>query len=525
MADTKHSSNSNTAGLPWQRLSPAAIAFFIVGSVAGLIKGVLEAVAWGAAAYTFIDSRLVSLSTIIPIILLVLIARPVLQYLTFRFRFTENAFQVKSGIVSRKRLTLSFDRIQSTNIIEPFYFRPFRLVNLMLESAGSSDEEVVLPGITAAQAKAIKQQILLGRQKEGSQAPAQENARKNLKDYRDQAIDSALTHDEDTQVLVHRPIPELIKYGISNNRALAALGVISAAFWQLDDSIIFSGARNIFETIIGVLPDSVFILSIFGFLLSLLGLLIFGLLSSLGAIIRHYNYTLYTGSDRFTRAEGLIEKKESHVARTKIQSLRLSQPAVAMLLKRFHGTIKQVKHSRNSNQKSDANIIIPSLTGELAEQVSSDILSASGLPDLPLNSIHADYRWKTMAVEFGVPSLVAAVVLNLIFGSIGLVALTIPFLALPAIELRRRRFGYQMTDDHMVIRHGFIGTDLTLFDLHKIQSVRIIQSPGHRRSKLATIRFNLAGTRTYLPFIPLEMAEHIRETCLHAAETNVKSWM
>ena len=42
------------------------------------------------------------------------------------------------------QIDLDFSRVQNVLIINPFYFRPLGLVSLTIESAGSSDEEVVL---------------------------------------------------------------------------------------------------------------------------------------------------------------------------------------------------------------------------------------------------------------------------------------------------------------------------------------------------------------------------------------------
>lgn len=512
---------SDASGQDWQKLSPAAILFFIVGSIAGFVKSIFEAIAWGAAAYTFVSDRFLSLPFLIPVVLLLFVVRPIARYLTFRFKVTDTAFLVKSGILSRKRLTLSFDRIQSTNISEPFYFRPLGLVNLSLESAGSSDEEVTLPGITAEQARAVKRQIL----GTSDTASIGHEPTEVGQSYAERLINSTLEDDDSSRLITHRPIPELIRYGISNNRALAILGILSAAFWQLDDTIFEVMFEKAMDGALAFVPSGALYTGLLVATLVVIGGLLFALISSLGAVVQHYNYTLRAEADRLTRSEGLFEKKETHISRTKIQFVRFSQPLLAMLLARWHGSVRQVGHAKKNAGNSDTTLIVPSLTEDLLEKVSFDIFEHRGLTQVPFIGIHRHYLWKTVIGDFGIPTAIATISLTINLGQIGLLGLLFPVLTIPFVELRRRRYGYQMTDTHMVLRSGFIGSTKAIFALHKVQSVAISRSPGHRRAKLASVRFNLAGSHLTLPYIPLETAEHIREACLYAAESNKRSWM
>lgn len=515
------SETANETEQAWQKLSPAAILFFIVGSIAGFVKSIFEAIAWGAAAYTFVSDRFLSLPFLIPIVLLLFVVRPIARYLTFRFKVTDSAFLVKSGILSRKRLTLSFERIQSTNVSEPFYYRPFGLVNLSLESAGSSDEEVVLPGITAQQARAVKRQIL-GASNDTAVSP---HTHTSSQTYAERLIKSTIEDDASSRLITHRPVPELIRYGISNNRALAILGLLSAGFWQLDDTIFEVMFERVMDSALAFVPSGALYTGLLVVTLVGMGSLLFALISSLGAIIQHYNYTLRAGPERLTRSEGLFEKKETHISRTKIQLVRFSQPLLAVLLARWHGSVRQVGHAKKDGGKRDTTLVVPSLTEDLMDDVCSDIFGEKGLTKVPFLGIHRHYLWKTVIGDFGIPAAIATASLTINLGPIGLLCLFVPVLAIPFVELRRRRYGYQMTDTHMVLRSGFVGSSKAIFALHKVQSVSIIRSPGHRRAKLASVRFNLAGSHITLPYIPFEVAEDIRDACLHAAETHQSSWM
>ena len=81
-----------------------------------------------------------------------------------RFRYQLGwTLEVRRGIFEVAQIDLDFSRVQNVSIINPFYFRPLGLVSLTIESAGSSDEEVVLAALRDDHAEHIRQAIAQSR--------------------------------------------------------------------------------------------------------------------------------------------------------------------------------------------------------------------------------------------------------------------------------------------------------------------------------------------------------------------------
>ena len=143
----------NTA---WRRVSPISICYFLIANIQHSLN--LWPVLAGALTNQHARTWLMNYGVLV--IALVLLAFAFLSYWFFRYQFDAEKIQIRSGIFQKKRLILYWDRVQEANLEQAIYFRPFSLWTLRLESAGSSKEEIALPGINENLALLIKQQVL-----------------------------------------------------------------------------------------------------------------------------------------------------------------------------------------------------------------------------------------------------------------------------------------------------------------------------------------------------------------------------
>lgn len=146
-----------TAKPEWRRVSPVATVYFAVKTLQQLFD------LWPVLIPALAGSERVRelLWQIgLPLGFIALLLGLVLQYWCFSYRTEPGRISLRSGVFKRKRLTLEFERVQQADISHPFYFRPFRLATLGLESAGSEWQEVDIPGIPVALAEALRRQVL-----------------------------------------------------------------------------------------------------------------------------------------------------------------------------------------------------------------------------------------------------------------------------------------------------------------------------------------------------------------------------
>jgi len=503
----------------WNRLAPAAIIHFIVKFVVGFAKNGIQNVAYlgGIAIFTG-DSRWLILGAIAAGASVTLLLSGILSYLNFQFRLDGQTFLINRGVFNKKRLTLSFDRIQNVVIKEPFYFRPFGLVALALESAGSSDEEVSLAGIPTPLAQDIRRAVLERRDNTQAHArPEQETASDG-----DPAAPAA-----EEELLLEQPISELARYGLSNNSIWVVAGVAIGAIFQQFEAWGKEADAFIETSIIPITGDDATVLGLLvaAGLLAVVALLT--LFSVLGAIVVFYKFRLAYADGRYHRTTGLFERLETSVPETKVQSLQINQPWPALLLGRWHLVMKQVGFGTANNpaQNRKSNFIIPSVEPPFYQALANRLFGAVSWQDMHLRPIARFYIWKTVFYWFLLPSMMAAITLAANKQPLGLLTLLIPVLTTPFVMLRHNRYGYWSDGKVAVVKHGFVGSRTSAFPFHKAQTVTLTQSPSQRRRRLATLKVQLAGQTLTIPYMPVADAQAWRDRILYEVETTQKPWM
>jgi putative membrane protein len=500
----------------WQRLSPASIIYFALKSVSLMVKNGIQAlVPIGAAIAAFSDFRWTAFVLVVICGAALMLAFAVLSYFKFRFRIEKSAFLIRSGVFNRKRLTLSFNRIQNVALKEPIYFRPFNIIVLILESAGSSDEEVSLAGIPRPLAEAIRRQILAVKTDESGITERQN----------DEALDEINTQ-KTSEPLLQLPISELVRYGLSSSSIWVFAGIFAGFISQLDplwNSGLVDKLFNYYGDIVGV---GVIALVLGSTLLVFLFLLLIATASILGSIIVNYQYTLSYADGRYHRTRGLFERQETSIPTPKIQSLTLSQPIIARLFERFHIVVGQVGFKgKNNNKAQRQKFIIPSATAKFNEMLVKHIYPASSILSEPLKPIHKAFIKRRFLYSLSLPLLVTTISTGVNFGWWSITPLLVPFTALPFIFLQWRWYGFATDGDHGLVRTGLLGHRMTLFPFYKVQTVEVTQSPGQRRDKHATLKIKLAGQSVTIPYIDKSTADEWREIILMKVETSKNAWM
>jgi putative membrane protein len=502
----------------WRRLAPAAIIHFIVQFFVQLLKqGIQGLLPLAAVLFTAGEDRWVVISAIAIGGAVVLLAGAVLSYLKFKFRLSGETFLIHKGVFKRKRLSLGYDRIQNVVIKQPVYFRPFNLVVLVIESAGSSGEEVSLAGIPRSLAEEIRTAVF-ARRKEAKESAAATQ----------EATSEPQSVEDDVQEIIRQPVPELIRYGLSNNQVWVFAGVVTGAMAQIEweDLWFYEQIEKVGNEIAAFGQTGALIIGISGVLAIFLLLLTF---SAIGAIIIYFDYHLTRAGGRFHRTKGLFEKQESSLPEGKIQALVMRQAWPAKLLKRFHLELKQVGFSgmgADGNVHTNQNkFLVPSVTRSFAGDFSKILYPDFDWNEQHLKAIDPSFTRKVVLWIMLPIAALPTTSLSIIFAPQFLGLLLVPFLLWPFVALRRRRYGYLRTNTHGLLRSGFVGHKLTAFPFYKVQTVQLWQSPGQRRKRLATLTIKLAGTSCTIPYMPLAEAEAWRDRILFEIERSNRTWM
>src|SRR5690606_39014988 len=144
--------------LTWQRTPLLTIGFFIAKEVRHLIRNITNLLPVLAVIF-------VSNSAWLPYAVgggyvAFIIISAILNHHFFLYALADDAVHLRTGVFGKKSLTLKYERIQQAEIDQSWYFRPFGLVILRVDSAGSAGKEVEIPGLSIDAAQQLRQRML-----------------------------------------------------------------------------------------------------------------------------------------------------------------------------------------------------------------------------------------------------------------------------------------------------------------------------------------------------------------------------
>lgn len=491
----------------WHRLSLVSIAYFIIKFTISFIKNAIQSIIPGVAAISFFaDNKALWFSVALPAILLIIATYSFLYYWYFKFKTHEGEILIHRGVFQKELLNLEFGRIQNVNIIRPFYFAPFKVVNCIVESAGSKAAEIELPGVKEAFALDTRSKVFKAEKPEEEKEVEQGEAA--------EAADSSMT----CQKLSNK---EMAKSGLTSYFAFVALAALAPFFDRIFSFLfehVFSGIIAPYESI-PILKALVIAVLIFATAFFFLLALIAG--SVVGALIRYYNYELHDNDDRLVRLTGLFERKSTTLKKSKVQAIVITQNLAARLLGRVRLQYRQVGVSNET--KSDSNVQIPILkpdeTGKFASIVFPDC------PQPSFTKINRSYVRRVFLYFWAIPLTIIVSIPSILISKLFLVGFVLLVPALLAVMLRYRRYGYWFNDEYGAIREGFIGNKTTIFPIRKTQTVRIVQSRGQRLRNLGNLTIQLGSGPVTIPYLPMAKLSEIVDKTLYKTECSSEPWM
>ncbi len=494
----------------WQRLSPVSVIFYIGRLIRIFLKDGLTNLLPALLLILSSDNKgnmviyiAIGVSTLMSV-------SAVLQYLFFRYRINGNELLIDEGVFKRKHRVINFERIQNINIAQPFYFRPFGLVSLMIETAGAKGDEGNLAGISTALADQIRDQILHHQNQLKEQGITPQTTSEDVS-LPQQAITSVSTAD-------------LIRYGIANNSIFWLVAVTATFYSQFKKAISESLSAEQIQLISDWFGDTVASQLAMSTMLITAIIMVLMLISIAGAIVKFHHYQLTLNEDTLKRKSGLINTHEESLNLSKIQAISRRSNFISAFLQRENLICRQTSGSGSGAGKRANNFLVPARTSQQCEQIIA-IVDPNSPKHILTSPISRRYIIKTWCLKALLPVLLLSSILIYLsnigwFAVIGLIA---P-LFYPLVVKRWSRYRFGLTDHYGYIARGFIGNRRVLFPLFKVQRVVLKQSPLQRRSNLATLVIYLASERLTIPYMPIELAHHWYDLIYYRTETDPRPW-
>jgi len=484
------SSKSPGAKAEWRRVSPVAVCYFLIQNAQHALN--FWPLLVGALANQ--NSRIWLFSVGIPILVLVVLGFAFLSYWFFRFQFDNEKIQIRSGIFHKRRLVVNFDRVQEANLEQAIYFRPFSLWTLRLESAGSTKEEIALPGIGEALATEIKQRVLSN--KITIKSAAQETV-ENSVDYK-----------------IKHSVLDLIRYGLMHNTLVYLVAILVPLLSQNDALLHVFG--NLVENLglrqwaINYFSEhSLWIDVILAMLLLAVFLSVMYSLSILLAIIKYWNYTLNFQGERLQYEAGLFNRVACGFRKHKLQTVIIKQSFIASLLKRYSLEIRQTNEVQVKQGMPMQGFIIPVLNQSQLEKIMTllEIDQPQWQRTLPVQIF-----WRTLFVG-GILTAITAIATTLNENISALwIALPMPLIALWCWKYWHSTF-YSLTKNGFAIRRGLLGYSISYIPQIKVQKLQLSQSFFGR--------FNQCGSLVIWSGATRESISYVEEVQLHTSHASI----
>lgn len=412
-----------------------------------------------------------------------------------------------TGVFSRKKISIPFERIQTVNFEQNIIHQFFSVLSIKLDTAGSEKNEFEFHAIEAEKAHALREMIM-------SQKKVAVLSESPLN-----SIDKPQTAQENYKLIMSIAPFQLLKVGLTENHIKSGGLIFVFFFW------IYQNLQEVGVDVDEYSQDiPIWEAGLYSVMaLITLFLIISVLISLIRTLVKHYDLKFFRSSAGFKIESGLFTKKQTSALDHKIQYISWSDN----LLKRWMGFKDLALNQASSNELSTtSNIKIPGCNMHHIRQVSETLFGNADFDsNIELHSID-----KRFFIRFSVIMILLLIVVcsGLIYfeqyDKIVLAVLAcVYFCGTRFISYKKMKYG--INHEMLYIRGGIFGDKAEIMPMFKIQSVEMHQSPYQTRNNLATITLYTASGKLRIPYIAKGICTDLMNIILYKSESDKRKWM
>lgn len=324
----------NTA---WRRSHPVALVAALIDSVKDTVALILAML---AIALPNRDAPIVL--TIIGVVIALLVACmlvfPVLRWLTTRYRLDENGVTQRSGMLNRKRTTISYNHIHAISSSSPIYMRPFQVVTLDITAAGG-ESGITLRGIPSS----VQLELEVARQASGTPAGPAPAVAAGTRETGGQGwcagpVPAAAAEDE-VQVPGGRPVIEgelvfrasvrdILLFAVTDLGLFAALIVVYGFIEQLRDVVPEAMMDNAQDSVVRFATGSV--VAFIGTVAVVFAVLVGA--SIIGSLLRFHGFEVWRRGGDLVVVRGAFTRRITTIAVDRIQTVAIRRTLIRRAL-------------------------------------------------------------------------------------------------------------------------------------------------------------------------------------------------
>ncbi len=432
----------------------------------------------------------------------------IVAFFKFRFYIEDDELIIEKGIFNKKKISIDIDRVQTINFEQNIIHKVFDVARLKADTAGSVKEEFNLDAIDKEVGYALRDRVMKYKSDNAQKSNGQQDVLHKL-------MGTETINGKEKLILEISPT-ELFLAGMVENH-LKSSSVIFGFFFYIYFNMQEMGLDPNDYT--GEIPiETIGFLMIIMFMMAILLASFF--ISMVRMVLKYYDLKLVRSGNGFRYTAGLFTKRMVSALDQKIQKVTWSDNLLKKLIGIFDLKFEQAGSEAINEKKS---ITIPACKVHHIETVLSDLFPNLNLSDITTDKIskHWLYRQALYRSILLIITLFASYYLSYKILILSLVSLIFLFHAF--LKYRKAAYGYD--DNYFFIKGGMYGDKHTVFPIHKVQSIKKMQSPYMRRRDLITLTFYHASGSSTLPYIEEDKAYKIINFVLYKVESSKEGWM
>lgn len=428
---------------------------------------------------------------IIVIVVLLVLTPAVLKYITYKYTLEDQGIRIKYGLIFRKNTYIPYERIQTVQKKQWFFFIPFNVCQVLIETAGGNGKaEADLVAVPVGVVDELKDL------RDGKKAAIQEATPETEEK---EVAEAEVEAPEKTVVLQTK---QLILMAVTSGGVFGTLLIVLAFMQQFRDVIPTDWMETQAEQLwkMGII---VFIILIILLLLVLWGI------SIVTTLFKYFQFKLMKYPHSLVIEKGLLERNHTTISLARIQGITIIESPLRQMLGLVAVKVITAGNSGDEKQSGDI-LLLPIMKKDLAlktlkEMLPNYVFEIEEMERAPKSSLRRFLR------IYLIWTIIPALVVSIMFFPLGLVSFILPILAgIKAISSYRATGLFTHKHTLLVQSRPFISKLTHIIRKERIQGLSIRQSiwmeKGTSRHLNVWLKSGSTSTEAFVRYINKDQA-------------------
>ncbi|MBC1784323.1 PH domain-containing protein [Listeria welshimeri] len=428
---------------------------------------------------------------IIVIVVLLVLTPAVLKYITYKYTLEDQGIRIKYGLIFRKNTYIPYERIQTVQKKQWFFFIPFNVCQVLIETAGGNGKaEADLVAVPVGVVDELKDL------RDGKKAAIQEVTPETEEK---EVAEAEVEAPEKTVVLQTK---QLILMAVTSGGVFGTLLIVLAFMQQFRDVIPTDWMETQAEQLwkMGII---VFIILIILLLLVLWGI------SIVTTLFKYFQFKLMKYPHSLVIEKGLLERNHTTISLARIQGITIIESPLRQMLGLVAVKVITAGNSGDEKQSGDI-LLLPIMKKDLAlktlkEMLPNYVFEIEEMERAPKSSLRRFLR------IYLIWTIIPALVASIMFFPLGLISFILPILAgIKAISSYRATGLFTHKHTLLVQSRPFISKLTHIIRKERIQGLSIRQSiwmeKGTSRHLNLWLKSGSTSTEAFVRYINKDQA-------------------